>query len=63
MNHNNINWENCLGVYTGGARAMVDHYGGFHFRKTYTLNTSLKDKEIYILQPFEKMVVLLKQST
>ncbi|XP_060865035.1 zinc finger BED domain-containing protein 5-like [Metopolophium dirhodum] len=28
MNCNNINWENCLGVCTDGARAMAGHYGG-----------------------------------
>lgn len=28
MNCNNINWENCLGVCTDGAKAMAGHYGG-----------------------------------
>ncbi|KAL4148669.1 hypothetical protein QTP88_002841 [Uroleucon formosanum] len=28
MDHNNIKWENCLGVCTDGARAMSGQYGG-----------------------------------
>jgi hypothetical protein len=29
MDHNNIKWENYLGVCTDGARAMSGQYGGF----------------------------------
>jgi protein involved in ribonucleotide reduction len=28
MDHNNIKWENCLGVCTDGTRAMSGQYGG-----------------------------------